>query len=39
MARRSSVRALLAKVEKQAHEGLTELIREHAFVGIRTPFI
>jgi len=33
------VKVLLAKVEKQAHEGLTELIREHAFVGIHMPFI
>jgi len=29
----SSVKALLAKVEREAHEGLTELMREHAFVG------
>jgi len=32
----TSVRTLVSKVEDKAHEGLTELMRDHAFVGSAT---
>ena len=32
----TSVRTLIAKTEDKAHEGLTELMRDHAFVGSAT---
>jgi DNA mismatch repair protein MLH1 len=32
----TSVRSLVAKVEDKAHEGLKELMRDHAFVGSAT---
>jgi hypothetical protein len=33
---RRAAQALLAACEGRAHEGLTELLREHAFVGCVT---